>query len=319
MRVVFWGTRGSIPNPLTSNEFRAKVKHLLMSARNVDINDEAAVDNYLDTRQFPEAMTFGGNTPCVEVSEGNQHLILDCGSGLCPLGRQMMKRGLGTDKRINILQTHTHWDHVMGFPFFAPAFVKDASIHIYGIHPDLKERFDQQMDRIHFPITMAEMGAEIIFHQLKSEEEFTLGPFTISSKGLHHPGGSYSYRISSGGKSVVYATDGEYKEPTDEVYSPFINFFKNADILIFDAMYITLEKTIERKNYGHSTAVIGIGIALKARVGSLVLFHHDPECNDDLIARSYSEAQKYLETRGKTISNHSLKLITSYDGLTINV
>ena len=319
MKVIFWGTRGSIPISMTDNEFRKKVKGLLMGTGNVDLGDENAVNTYLDSRSLPDAMTFGGNTPCVEISEGDYHLILDCGSGLRILGHQMMKRGLVPGKRIDILQSHTHWDHVMGFPFFAPAYTKDTSIHIYGIHPNLKERFNQQMDRIHFPITMDEMGARITFHQLKSEEGFTLGPFTIESKGLNHPGGSYSYRISNGEKTVVYATDGEYKEPTDEVYVPYINFFKNADVLIFDAMYVSLEKTIERENYGHSTAVIGIGIALSAHVGTLVLFHHDPDSSDDRIARSYSEAKQYLETRGKEISDHSLNLITSYDGLVIDV
>ena len=317
MRVTFWGTRGSLPTPMNAHEFKIKAKRLLMNARDIDLSDESAVDNYLDNIEVPHAMTFGGNTPCVEVSEGNEQLILDCGSGLQALGHYMMNSGFKKGERINILQTHTHWDHIMGFPFFSPALSGEADIHIYGVHPNLKERFEQQMDRIHFPITMDEMGADITFHHINSREQISLGCFTITNIGLHHPGGSYSYRIDNGTKSVIFATDGEYNDMNG--ITPYIDFYRDADVLIFDAMYVSLEKTIEKENYGHSTAVIGIGIALSAHIGTLVLFHHDPDSSDDRIARSYSEAKQYLETRGKEISGHSLNLITSYDGLVIDV
>lgn len=319
MKVTFWGTRGSIPSPMATEEFHIKAKRLLMNAKDVDINNEAAVDDYLESRPLPDSMTFGGNTPCVEVTEGEHQLILDCGSGMAPLGRQMMKTGFTPGQRIDILQSHTHWDHMMGFPFFIPAYIKGAEVHIHGVHPDLKKRFEYQMNLIHFPITMDYMASTITFHQREAGEEFVLGPFTIINKGLHHPGGSYTYRISAGGKTMVYATDGEYLEPTDDVYLPYIEFFDKSDLLIFDAMYATLEKVIERENYGHSTPLIGIGLALSAGVKKLVLFHHDPESNDSQIAHSFFEAKEYLDTNGKAISDSPLELIISYDGLVIEV
>ena len=320
MRITFWGTRGSIPTPMINAEFRVKVKRLLMNARNIELSDENAVDAYLNQTAFPNAMTFGGNTPCVEIYDGDHQIILDCGSGLRQLGHQMIENGISPEHPINIFQTHTHWDHIMGFPFFAPAYVKEADIHIYGVHPNLRERFEQQMDRIHFPITIDDMRAHITFHQLKHEQDITIEPFTIKNKGLHHPGGAYSYRISNGKKSVVLATDGEYKEPNDETYSPYIEFFKNTDVLIFDAMYATLEQTVERENYGHSTAVIGIDISCKARINTLVLFHHDPECNDSQIAQSFFNAKLHLDSREKNAYECCpFNLITSYDGLVIDV
>lgn len=319
MKITFWGTRGSLPTPMTVDEFHVKVKRLLMNARGVDLENEAAVDEYLAGRPLPEAMTFGGNTPCVEITEQDHRLILDCGSGLYPLGHHIMKTGLKPGQRIDILQSHTHWDHMMGFPFFIPAYTKGTEIHLHGVHPNLKERFAQQMDLIHFPITMDDMSADITFHQIDGGEEFLLGPYTITAKGLHHPGGSYAYKIASGGKTMVYASDGEYKEPTDDVFVPFINFFKDVDVLIFDAMYASLEKVIEKENYGHSTAVIGVGMALSAGVKKIVLFHHDPECNDTQIAESYFEAREYLETRGKAISDTPLEIVASYDGLQLEV
>jgi len=319
MKITFWGTRGSIPTPMTAEEFRVKAKRLLMNAGEVDLNDESAVDKYLDSRPVPEAMTFGGNTPCVEITEGDSRLILDCGSGMFTLGRHLMSSGFVSGQRIDILQTHTHWDHMMGFPFFAPAYTPDTEIHIHGVHPGLKERFDQQMDLVHFPITIEDMAARIEFHELESGKEIELGPFSIRNKILHHPGGSYSYRISAGGSSIVYATDGEYKSPTEEYLLPFINFFKKADILIFDSMYSTIEKVIEKENYGHSAPMIGIDLALRAEVAKIVLFHHDPECNDIQIARSYERARTYLETRLRSLSSTFLELVAAYDGLELFV
>ncbi|MDP2981816.1 MAG: MBL fold metallo-hydrolase [Candidatus Latescibacter sp.] len=319
MKVTFWGTRGSLPSPMNAAEFRSKVKYLLMNARTVDLTSETAVETYLDNIPFPRAMTFGGNTPCVEVSEGKERLILDCGTGLRPLGNLIMQEGFPPGSRIDILQTHTHWDHIMGFPFFEPALSGKAEIHIHGVHPNLRQRFTAQMDRIHFPITLEEMGSAIFFHEIGSEEEITIGPFSIRNKGLHHPGGSYAYRISAGGKNVVFATDSEYTHPGNAGYAPYVEFYRDADILIFDAMYATLEQTVEKANYGHSTAVIGVDIALSAQVKTLILFHHSPEFNDDQIAESYFNAQKYLDTRKAQFPESDLNLLTSFDGMVIDV
>lgn len=316
MRVKFWGTRGSIPTPVTAEDCRIKIKHLLMNAKNVDLSDESAVEAYLAGRPIPEAMTFGGNTPCLEVTEGSSQLILDCGSGMQPLGRAMM-HDIAPSRCINILQTHTHWDHIMGFPFFAPAYAA-TEIHIYGVHPNMRERFEQQMDRIHFPITMDEMRASITFHQLGAGEQLVLDPFTITNMGLHHPGGSYSYRIASGNRTFVYATDGEYKDPTAANLKPYAAFFKNADVLVFDTMYSTIEKVIEKENYGHSTPLIGMSMALSAGVKKLVFFHHDPESNDIQIAESYFDAKRYLAKRTADAEN-PLEIVLSYDGLEMDV
>jgi phosphoribosyl 1,2-cyclic phosphodiesterase len=319
MRVTFWGTRGSLPSPLNAAGFRSKVKHLLMNARSVDLSNETAVETYLDGVPFPQAMTFGGDTPCIEVTEGKERLILDCGSGLHALGNRLMHEDFPSGSRIDILQTHTHWDHIIGFPFFAPALSGKAEIHIHGVHPNLKGRFEAQMDRIHFPITIEEMGAPIFFHQLKSDEEITLGCFKIRNKGLHHPGGSYAYRIETGGKVVVLATDSEYTHPGNDGFAPYVDFYRGADVLIFDAMYATLEKAVEKANFGHSTPVIGIEISFTAQVKTLILFHHDPESDDDLIARAYFNARSYLEDRKARLPGSEMNLLTAYDGLAIDV
>ena len=319
MKVTFWGTRGSIPAPMNAAVFRNKTRRLLLQARPEDISGESGVDAFLDRAAFPDAMTFGGNTPCVEITEGEHRLILDCGSGLRELGNRIVEENRDTPSRIDILQTHTHWDHIMGFPFFAPALRKCCGIHVHGVHPSLRQRFEAQMDRIHFPITLDDLGSHVEFHQIRGGEEITLGPFQIENKGLNHPGGSHSYRVSTGGKSVVFATDGEYHDHSGDGLAPYAEFNRDADLLIFDAMYSTLEQTIRKADYGHSTAVIGVELALRAGVKTLALFHHDPESDDDEIAASFRRAEEYLDSRKSEFPGADLRIITSYDGMIFEV
>jgi phosphoribosyl 1,2-cyclic phosphodiesterase len=300
-------------------EFRKKVRLLLRDACSSRLKDEEAVDEYLDTAALPGAMTFGGNTPCVEVSSGVDRLVFDCGTGIRELGWNILSRDNDHDRRINIFQSHTHWDHIMGFPFLAPALSGGYSVHIYGLHPDLRGRFEAQMDRIHFPITLEEMRSEICFHQIGSGETVALGPFRIGNMGLHHPGGSWAYRISAGGKNIVFATDGEYRDRTDAGLAPFIDFYRNADLLIFDAMYPTLEQTIEKEDYGHSTAVIGVDLALRAGVKTLALFHHDPESDDCQIAGTLLRAREYLGSIRERFPESGLQIVAAYDGMVIEV
>ncbi len=303
---------------MDTNEFKIKAKRLLMNAQHVNLKSEAAVEAYLNQSSIQNSLTFGGNTPCIEITEENSHLVIDCGSGLAALGKEMIKKGFKQGNRIDILQTHTHWDHMMGFPFFAPAYLKNTEIHIHGVHPDLKKRFKYQMDLIHFPITMDDMKSSIVFHQLSPGQEINLGPFIITNKGLHHPGGSYAYRISSSDKNIVFASDGEYINLNEE-FASYIEFYRDADVLIFDAMYATLEKTIEKENYGHSTPVIGINIALTSNIKTLFLFHHDPDSNDSQILEAFNDAQSYLKSEQKHFSDSRLELMIAYDSLVFDV
>ena len=118
---------------------------------------------------------------------------------------------------------------------------------------------------------------------------------------------------------MVFATDGEYNDPNNEGLDGYVNFFRDSDVLIFDAMYATLEQTVEKENFGHSTAVIGVDLALSASVRKLVLFHHDPESDDTQIAKSYLDAQNYLQSREKEFPGNRLSIVTSYDGLVLDV
>ena len=128
-----------------------------------------------------------------------------------------------------------------------------------------------------------------------------------------------SFRIESGGKSIVFATDGEYNNPSNQDLEPYIDFFRDADVLIFDAMYPTLQQTVEKENFGHSTAVIGVDLAMNASVRKLVLFHHDPESDDLQIAESYVNALEYMNEHKQEFPDASMAITTAYDGMVLDV
>lgn len=319
MRVRFWGTRGSLPTSLNAGAFQKKARALILDALAAGLADERAVDAWLGAALPPRAMTFGGNTPCIEVADGDDYLVFDCGTGLRELGLRILAENAVRGSRIDIFQTHVHWDHLLGFPFFAPAFTGTHEIHVHGAHPHLRERFEYQMDHVHFPITLDELRSPVVFEQLPAGEDTACGPFRVAHRSLHHPGGSYAYRISTGGKTVVLATDGEYRDRSDAGLAPFVEFYRGADLLIFDAMYATLERTIEKADYGHSTAVIGVDIALRAGVRTLALFHHDPESDDAQIVESCRHAREYLDSLRDRFPGNELRIVTAYDGMELGV
>ena len=158
MQVTIWGCRGSLPTPMPKSEYEEKTRHILEAYR--EAGSPQDVEEFLAGREFHERSTYGGNTSCVEVTDGDAQIIFDAGSGLRPLGLKMMggPAGKGAAK-IHLLMNHTHWDHMMGFPFFVPAYIPGNSITFYGCHDHLKERFEHQQVFTHFPVSMEVMAS----------------------------------------------------------------------------------------------------------------------------------------------------------------
>jgi phosphoribosyl 1,2-cyclic phosphodiesterase len=272
--VRFWGVRGSIPVP------------------------------------GPATAQIGGNTSCIEVRAGSEILIFDAGTGLRMLGYQLMSE-LPVVARMFF--THLHWDHIQGFPFFNPAFIKGNRFDLFGarkITSTLAETLSGQMNFPNFPVSLAEMGAQMNFHDLREGEAVACGDAVISNTQLNHPGGVFAYRVDFGGHSVVFATDTEHYSCPDH---KIISLADGADLLIYDAMYTPEEyrgtaEVLPRTGWGHSTYEEGIKIARAARVRKLILFHHDPDHSDAFIRSMEAKAQQlHPETQA------------AYEGLVIQI
>ena len=277
MKITFWGTRGSIATP------------------------------------GPETVIYGGNTSCVEVRCGTDIFIFDAGTGIRPLGLALMKEFTDRPRTLHLFISHTHWDHIQGFPFFLPAYLPTTTIHIYGSAGQgrpLEKVIRGQMDADYFPVALGDMKSVIHVHEFKGKP-FQIGDATISAIYLNHPGMTLGYRISHGGKVLVYATDNEPYQQTlahlgqraeagrefgQRLDAEFVEFLTGADLYIGDAQY-TDEEYPNRIGWGHSSIGATVEVALAAQVRSLAFFHHDPLHDDDTVTAMAEIARRLIEGR----------------------
>jgi phosphoribosyl 1,2-cyclic phosphodiesterase len=280
----FWGTRGSIPTP------------------------------------GPQTARYGGNTACISLMGPSQRLvILDAGSGLRPLGHELMasrRAPLVAD----ILISHTHWDHIQGLPFFKPLSVRGNSVCVYGAAQDgvaLEEILGRQMDPMVFPVPLKALAASIRVQDI-ADGHFELDGFRVDAFRLRHPGTTLGYRVAplDGGRELAYLTDnelgsgGHYDLP-ETWREGLIERLRGVDTLIHDAMYA--ESMIEaRAGWGHSTPAEAIELAAASGCRRLVLFHHEPEHDDGDIDAMLETARAYAKSVAP-----GLTIIAAAEGTTL--
>ena len=258
MKVTFYGTRGTMP---------------------------VADPNY--TR-------FGGNTSCILVAFSTGRVaILDAGTGIRKLGNDLLRSSHEQFGNISIILSHTHWDHIQGFPYFELAYDprRNFTISICGkgrMGKDLKSIFSTQMQNDFFPVSLEEMGAKFTFLQPDITTYEHPSGIKLEASKHSHRGDAYGYRIEEGGKTLVYCTDVEHKDGIDP---NVVALSKNADLLIHDAQYTPDELKVKR-GWGHSSWEQAIEVAERAGVKKLALFHHDPEHNDTFLSNMEIECRK---------------------------
>ncbi len=293
-RVRFYGVRGSIPTPMVLTDMHEKLEAALALARPEDLINEDSKRAFLSNLPFHIKACLGGNSACVQIAAGDHHLIFDAGSGIRVLGLDLMKGGFARGEgSAHLFFSHTHWDHIMGLPFFTPLYIPGNQFTLCAVHPGLAERLRGQQQFQYFPVSFDAYNSTITFQQLGELDRYELGDVTITWNQQHHPGKSYAYRVSYGGKSVVYATDAEYKDPTPEGLKDTVAFFKDADLVIFDSQYTQIE-AMEKTDWGHSSTFIGIKIALAAGVKKLAFFHHEPTYSDFQLVKILESSQEFL-------------------------
>jgi CheY-like chemotaxis protein/glyoxylase-like metal-dependent hydrolase (beta-lactamase superfamily II) len=275
MDVRFWGTRGSIAKP------------------------------------GPGTVRYGGNTSCVEVrGDDGTLIVLDCGTGAHGLGQALLAQGPRCDGHLMI--THTHWDHIQGFPFFAPLFVPGNTWDIYApgkLGHQLEQTLSGQMEYNYFPVTLGQLAATIRFHDL-AEGEFAIGGVRVVARYLNHPALTLGYRLESGGTSIVYSVDhephvpnpaartgGEAQHKEDQRH---IDFLADADLVIHDSQY-TIAEYPQKTGWGHTPAEWAVDYALAARARRLALTHHDPLRDDDAVDRVLELCRRRAKAAGSDI------------------
>jgi phosphoribosyl 1,2-cyclic phosphodiesterase len=317
MQVRFWGTRGSIPAALTARSLQDKLVQAIGATVGHDVGTPEKARAFAATLPFAVSHTFGGNSSCIELrAEGASRVLCDMGSGARGAGLDALRELAGKPGEYNIFMSHLHWDHIMGFPFFTPAYIPGNKIHIYGCHDELEHAFRRQQAPPSFPVDFSLMGASIDFQQLEPGRRYEIGGYTITPKAQAHGGDSYGYRFERDGKAVVYTTDSEHKLEDATETEGFIDLFRNADLVIFDAMYSLADAISVKEDWGHSSNVVGVELCQLAKAKHLVLFHHEPAYDDATIERVWRETQRLEEiTRGE----HAVQVTAAYDGLEIAI
>lgn len=257
--VRFWGTRGSIPTP------------------------------------GPRTRKYGGNTSCVELSFDGALFVCDGGTGLRELGIDLTQRRREDRVEAHMFFSHTHWDHIQGFPFFVPAYAQHSSLYVYDTTPQ-DDRIHRlllgQMRSEYFPVSFTDLGSRIVPQNLAGEEKRVEG-VKVGYYEQTHPGTSFAFSFEKNGVKVVYATDNELdavlldpdvveRDPMALRRLPdgFVRFVQDADLLIADGQYMDAEYP-DKSGWGHARANTVVDLALQAGVRQCAIFHHDPMHSDD--------------------------------------
>jgi phosphoribosyl 1,2-cyclic phosphodiesterase len=244
----------------------------------------------------------GGNTACVEVSlNPDSAIILDAGSGLREFGLTVSSR-IPVPKNIHLFFSHFHWDHLQGLPFFSPIVRPDIRVSFYSPEADMRRHLGEQMRFPFFPVTLENMdGGRSSFVTLENMP-LKIDGSEISWRKMNHPGGCYSYKISDGKHTVIYATDSELTESDFDKNAENIAYFHNADLIILDSQY-TLGEAVEKFNWGHSSFSLAVDFASEWNIKNLCLFHHEPLYNDKKLHNNLQSAQWYYSHLGKSGMN----------------
>jgi ribonuclease BN (tRNA processing enzyme) len=267
----------------------------------------------------------GGNTSCIEVRYDDRRVIVDAGTGIKPLGDWLVKNELPQGSiKTHLFLTHTHWDHIMGFPFFTPIFIPGSEINVYSPvnyeEESLESIMGYQLSYRHFPVRQSELSATLRYRELREETLDLEGGMRVTTKFLNHPILTLGYRFEYEGKRVVTLYDNEPfrnvfpADPNDPDYDEeaaiegeqaareenekIMRFYQNADLLIHDTQYTLKEYLAAKIGWGHTPFEFAINSAHKAGVKKLLFFHHDPLRTD---AQLEELLQKYCSlTESKT-------------------
>jgi phosphoribosyl 1,2-cyclic phosphodiesterase len=281
VRVTCWGVRGSIPVPGAST------------------------------------LRYGGNTSCLEVRADGEIIVLDAGSGIRGLGNNLEAEFQNKPIKVTLLSTHAHWDHIQGLPFFLPAYHEKNEMKLLGykgVGGGFGAILSRQMAVPFFPVRLRDLPCDLSIEEL-TEMDFSVGKVRVKSRFVNHPGNCVGYRLFTSAGSIAFVPDNEPYEfrklhaeacarATPEQARKFallertklVEFLHGSDILLLDAQY-TDEEYQHHIGWGHGSLTTTVDLAVDAKVGKLLLFHHDPNHDDDMIDKMVARAREMVADR----------------------
>ena len=265
MLIRFWGTRGSLPAPLSTAGLRRKLVRALLEAAG-PARLRGSGRRFVQTSSTSRPPTRSAATRPASRSTAATRSTCCATSGRAPGNsdspRWPGRRGAG--QVFHVFLSHLHWDHIQGFPFFVPAYIPGNRILIHGCHEELEAAFRRQHGAPSFPVDFAQLGSTIEFVRLVPGETYEIAGLRVTAKRQFHSGDSYAYRFERDGKVVVYSTDSEHKLDDPAIARAFADFFRDADLVIFDAMYSLADAFSIKEDWGHSSNIVGVELCQMA-------------------------------------------------------
>ena len=277
-RLRFWGTRGSLPVALTAAGVRDKLIRALRAASGRAFASDEDLNAYVDGLDSPVSGTYGGHTSCLEIETGGtEYVLCDLGTGVRPFGQKAMARhGAGAPQTYHIFMSHVHWDHIMGFPFFTPAYIPGNRIFIYGGHAVLEEAFRRQQSPPSFPVDFSALRANIEFVRLEVGQSYDIAGVAWTSCCSDTP--ATRMAIASRQRAVPSSTPPipSTRSTTSKTPARYVAFFRDADIVVFDAMYSLADAISVKADWGHSSNIVGVELCQMAGARHCACFTTNP-------------------------------------------
>lgn len=320
MKIKFWGVRGSIPSNLTPEAWTLHFQSLMRDFFKEGHNSIKEVSAFIQKKTLPYVGGFGTATTCVQISDEEQFLIIDGGSGIKNLNDEFAKKGyLKNRNEYHILLSHFHFDHILGIPFFSPHFMKGKKINYYSVQPEAETVIRQLFTKPTFPVTFENLEADIEFHTIRPYEKHIIEGFSVAAYKLDHPDPCYGFRIEKNNKVYAHAIDHESVRISAKDLGLDSQLFQDADLLYFDAQYS--ESDMEtKKGWGHGTCDRGFEVATQFNVQQILFAHHDPDADLQTLWNSKKNAEIVLNTKFKILNqNPDFKWDYAYEGQIIEL
>ncbi len=291
LRVKLWGVRGSIPSPYDPQSLNQQFTNILESFSQ---SKKSAAD-FLAGLHPTTLGGFGGNTTCIEVQSTKQNIIIDGGSGIRRLGLSLLAGPCGKGQgEVHIYFTHFHWDHLIGLPFFIPVFIPGNKIHLYSVQDDLEKTMRLLFQKPYFPVPYERLGAQFIYHKLEPRSTSTVGDIKTTPYKLDHPDPCWGFKFECNGKTYSHCVDTEATRVTREDLGADLPLYQNVDLMVFDAQY-TLAEIIDKTDWGHAAAPLGLEIAMREGIKKVIFMHHDPFASDEKIREAEAQTRKFYD------------------------
>ncbi len=311
MLVHFWGVRGSLPTPITSQQVQSKIMAAVQRITVDDLKDEESRARFVSSLPSWIFGTTGGNTTCVEVKSNGNEFIFDAGTGIRVLGKS---GNLPKNKVYNLFFTHFHWDHIQGLPFFDAAYDPESEFNIYSVNPDAKKILEDQMNQPYYPVPFGAFTKKINFMTLTPGCPINIGDTQIVCCPMSHPGTSYSYAVIENDKKFVFATDVELRSKDFDSSPIMERVFKDADCIVIDSQY-TAEEAYRKQNWGHSAFCYAVDFAVHWGIKNVYLFHHEPTYDDKKLNSIVQAARWYAQY----IAHNDMNIQLSEEGVEIQL